>query len=194
MTNHEKNERINKVIEDLDLSEVADSKVLSRGEKKRTSIAMELIADPSILFLDRPTTGLHISTANTVLLLLKRISEQGPAIIFTINHPWYYIFKLFDSLTLLASGKLMYQDPAKKALEYFASVGGAQERPTHLIRPERSGGPASSGPVCQGAGRTKKSKKRRLAAQSRGRFAPICFLFRFAPGGEAECVISSGFQ
>nr|XP_027776401.1 broad substrate specificity ATP-binding cassette transporter ABCG2-like isoform X4 [Marmota flaviventris] len=72
MTNHEKNERINKVIEDLDLNEVANSKVLSRGEKKRTSIAMELIADPPVLFLDRPTTGLHISTANTVLLLLKR--------------------------------------------------------------------------------------------------------------------------
>ncbi|XP_077659259.1 broad substrate specificity ATP-binding cassette transporter ABCG2-like [Urocitellus parryii] len=123
MTNHEKNERINKVIEDLDLSEVADSKVLSRGEKKRTSVAMELIADPPILFLDRPTTGLHISTANTVLLLLKRISEQGPTIIFTINHPRYSIFKLFDSLTLLASGKLLYQGPAQKALEYFASAG-----------------------------------------------------------------------
>ncbi|XP_077877728.1 broad substrate specificity ATP-binding cassette transporter ABCG2-like isoform X1 [Ictidomys tridecemlineatus] len=123
MTNHEKNERINKIIEDLDLSEVADSKVLSRGEKKRTSVAMELIADPPILFLDRPTTGLHISTANTVLLLLKRISEQGPTIIFTINHPRYSIFKLFDSLTLLASGKLLYQGPAQKALEYFASAG-----------------------------------------------------------------------
>ncbi|XP_071470539.1 broad substrate specificity ATP-binding cassette transporter ABCG2-like isoform X1 [Marmota flaviventris] len=123
MTNHEKNERINKVIEDLDLNEVANSKVLSRGEKKRTSIAMELIADPPVLFLDRPTTGLHISTANTVLLLLKRISEQGPTIIFTINHPRYSIFKLFDSLTLLASGKLMYQGPAQKALEYFTSAG-----------------------------------------------------------------------
>ncbi|KAM4811628.1 broad substrate specificity ATP-binding cassette transporter ABCG2-like [Urocitellus parryii] len=123
MTNLKKNERINKIIEDLDLSEVADSKVLSRGEKKRTSIAMELIADPPILFLDRPTTGLHISTANTVLLLLKRISDQGPTIIFTINHPRYSIFKLFDSLTLLASGKLLYQGPAQKALEYFASAG-----------------------------------------------------------------------
>ncbi|KAM5156570.1 broad substrate specificity ATP-binding cassette transporter ABCG2-like [Callospermophilus lateralis] len=123
MTNHEKNERINKVIEDLDLSEVADYKVLSRGEKKRTSIAMELIADPPILFLDRPTTGLHISTANTVLLLLKRISEKGPTIIFTINHPRYSIFKLFDSLTLLASGKLLYHGPAQEALEYFASAG-----------------------------------------------------------------------
>ncbi|VTJ89288.1 Hypothetical predicted protein, partial [Marmota monax] len=51
------------------------------------------------------------------------ISEQGPTIIFTISHPRYSIFKLFDSLTLLASGKLMYQGPAKKALEYFASVG-----------------------------------------------------------------------
>ncbi|OBS66129.1 hypothetical protein A6R68_05332 [Neotoma lepida] len=130
MKNHEKNERINMVIKELGLNKVADSKVgtqftrgVSGGERKRTSIGMELITDPSILFLDEPTTGLDSSTANAVLLLLKRMSKNGRTIIFSIHQPRYSIFKLFDSLTLLASGKLMYHGPAQEALDYFASAG-----------------------------------------------------------------------
>ncbi|XP_039701607.1 broad substrate specificity ATP-binding cassette transporter ABCG2 [Pteropus medius] len=130
MTQHEKNERINTVIQELGLAKVADSKVgtqfirgVSGGERKRTSIGMELIIDPSILFLDEPTTGLDSSTANAVLLLLKRMSKQGRTIIFSIHQPRYSIFKLFDSLTLLASGRLMFHGPAQEALGYFASTG-----------------------------------------------------------------------
>lgn len=129
MGNQEKNERINKVIKELGLEKVADSKVgtqfirgVSGGERKRTSIGMELITDPSILFLDEPTTGLDSSTANAVLLLLKRMSKQGRTIIFSIHQPRYSIFKLFDTLTLLAAGKLMYHGPAQKALEHFAAA------------------------------------------------------------------------
>ncbi|DAA28809.1 broad substrate specificity ATP-binding cassette transporter ABCG2 isoform X2 [Bos taurus] len=130
MTSYEKNERINKVIQELGLDKVADSKVgtqfirgVSGGERKRTSIAMELITDPSILFLDEPTTGLDSSTANAVLLLLKRMSKQGRTIIFSIHQPRYSIFKLFDSLTLLASGRLMFHGPAQEALGYFGAIG-----------------------------------------------------------------------
>ncbi|XP_071470535.1 broad substrate specificity ATP-binding cassette transporter ABCG2-like [Marmota flaviventris] len=123
MSKQEKNERINKVIKELDLEEVADSKVKSKGERKRTSIGMELILDPLILFLDRPTTGLDGRTANDVIRLLKRISEQGRTIIFSIHLPRYSIFQLFDSLTILASGELMYHGPAQRTLEYFESAG-----------------------------------------------------------------------
>ncbi|XP_077659606.1 broad substrate specificity ATP-binding cassette transporter ABCG2-like isoform X3 [Urocitellus parryii] len=132
MTNQEKNERINKVIQNLGLSKVADVKVgtqfISGGERKRTSIAMELITDPPILFLDEPTTGLDSSTASTVLLLLKRISEQGRTIIFSIHQPQYSIFKLFDCLTLLASGRLIFHGPAQEALGYFESIANETER------------------------------------------------------------------
>ncbi|KAM5255490.1 broad substrate specificity ATP-binding cassette transporter ABCG2 [Ctenodactylus gundi] len=130
MPNHEKNERINTIIKELGLDKVADSKVgtqfirgVSGGERKRTSIGMELITDPSILFLDEPTTGLDASTANAVLLLLKRMSKLGRTVIFSIHQPRYSIFKLFDSLTLLASGKLMFHGPAQEALEYFSAAG-----------------------------------------------------------------------
>ncbi|NWX13832.1 ABCG2 protein, partial [Aegotheles bennettii] len=126
----EKNERVNQIIKELGLSKVADSKVgtqfirgVSGGERKRTNIGMELIMDPAILFLDEPTTGLDASTANAVLLLLKRMAKQGKTIIFSIHQPRYSIFRLFDSLTLLAAGRVLYHGPAQHTIEYFKSIG-----------------------------------------------------------------------
>ncbi|NXW54036.1 ABCG2 protein, partial [Eurystomus gularis] len=126
----EKNERVNQIIKELGLSKVADSKVgtqftrgVSGGERKRTNIGMELITDPAILFLDEPTTGLDASTANAVLLLLKRMAKQGRTIIFSIHQPRYSIFRLFDNLTLLAAGRVLYHGPAQEAIEYFQSIG-----------------------------------------------------------------------
>ncbi|KAJ7327148.1 hypothetical protein JRQ81_016907 [Phrynocephalus forsythii] len=84
---------------------------------------MELITDPGILFLDEPTTGLDSSTSNAVLLLLKRMARQGRTIIFSIHQPRYSIFRLFDKLTLLAAGRMLYHGPAQDALEYFKSIG-----------------------------------------------------------------------
>ncbi|NXJ96083.1 ABCG2 protein, partial [Corythaixoides concolor] len=126
----EKNDRVNQIIKELGLSKVADSKVgteftrgVSGGERKRTNIGMELITDPDILFLDEPTTGLDASTANAVLLLLKRMAKQGKTIIFSIHQPRYSIFRLFDNLTLLAAGRVLYHGPAQHAIEYFQSIG-----------------------------------------------------------------------
>ncbi|XP_062992443.1 broad substrate specificity ATP-binding cassette transporter ABCG2-like [Elgaria multicarinata webbii] len=126
----EKEERINQILNELGLTKVADSKVgtqfirgISGGERKRTNIGMELITDPAILFLDEPTTGLDASTANAVLLLLKRMARQGKTIIFSIHQPRYSIFRLFDKLTLLAAGRMLYHGPAQNALEYFKSIG-----------------------------------------------------------------------
>nr|XP_009943886.1 PREDICTED: ATP-binding cassette sub-family G member 2-like [Opisthocomus hoazin] len=126
----EKKERVAQIISELGLSKVADAKVgtelirgVSGGERKRTNIGMELITEPPVLFLDEPTTGLDASTANAVLVLLKNLSRRGRTIIFSIHQPRYSIFKLFDSLTLLALGKVLYHGPAKQALEYFSSIG-----------------------------------------------------------------------
>ncbi|KFO25039.1 ATP-binding cassette sub-family G member 2 [Fukomys damarensis] len=82
MTQHEKNERMNDVIEELGLDKVADSKVgtelihgVSKAESKKTRIAMELITHSSILFLDEPTNALDPSTAHAVFSLLKKESN-----------------------------------------------------------------------------------------------------------------------
>uniref|UniRef100_A0A671PH10 ATP-binding cassette sub-family G member 2-like n=1 Tax=Sinocyclocheilus anshuiensis TaxID=1608454 RepID=A0A671PH10_9TELE len=85
----EKDEKIERLIQELGLSKVADSRVgtqlirgVSGGERKRTNIGMELIIDPPVLFLDEPTTGLDASTANSVLMLLKRcmVLFDGPVL------------------------------------------------------------------------------------------------------------------
>ncbi|TNM85846.1 hypothetical protein fugu_008117 [Takifugu bimaculatus] len=71
----------------------------------------------------KPTTGLDASTANSVLLLLKRMASQGRTIIMSIHQPRYSIYRLFDTLTLLVSGKMVYHGPAPNALDYFANIG-----------------------------------------------------------------------
>ncbi|KAF5890618.1 ABC transporter G family member 2, partial [Clarias magur] len=126
----EKEARVNRLISELGLSRVADRKVgtqlirgISGGERKRTSIGMEMIIDPAVLFLDEPTTGLDASTASSVLLLLKRMGNNGRTIIMSIHQPRYSIFQLFDNLTLLVSGKQVYHGPADDALDYFANIG-----------------------------------------------------------------------
>ncbi|XP_029007626.1 broad substrate specificity ATP-binding cassette transporter ABCG2d [Betta splendens] len=126
----EKEARVDRLIKELGLTKVADSKVgtqtsrgISGGERKRTNIGMELVADPPVLFLDEPTTGLDASTANSVLLLLKRMASHGRTIIMSIHQPRYSIYRLFDTLTLLVSGKMVYHGPATKALSYFANIG-----------------------------------------------------------------------
>ncbi|TRY59369.1 hypothetical protein DNTS_013990 [Danionella cerebrum] len=126
----EKDEKVEKLIQELGLSKVADSRVgtqlirgVSGGERKRTNIGMELIIDPPVLFLDEPTTGLDASTANSVLLLLKRMAKRGRTIILSIHQPRFSIYRLFDSLTLLVSGKLVYHGPAQDTLQYFRQIG-----------------------------------------------------------------------
>ncbi|XP_027001818.1 broad substrate specificity ATP-binding cassette transporter ABCG2d [Tachysurus fulvidraco] len=126
----EKEARVNRLISELGLSKVADRRVgtqlirgISGGERKRTSIGMEMIIDPSVLFLDEPTTGLDASTANSVLLLLKRMANNGRTIIMSIHQPRYSIYQLFDNLTLLVNGKQVYHGLAHNALDYFANIG-----------------------------------------------------------------------
>ncbi|KAG1940411.1 broad substrate specificity ATP-binding cassette transporter ABCG2-like [Pimephales promelas] len=126
----EKDEKVETLIQELGLTKVADSRVgtqlirgISGGERKRTNIGMELIIDPSVLFLDEPTTGLDASTANSVLMLLKKMALNGRTIILSIHQPRYSIYRLFDSLTLLVGGRLVYHGPAQDALQYFSEIG-----------------------------------------------------------------------
>ncbi|XP_076830133.1 broad substrate specificity ATP-binding cassette transporter ABCG2d isoform X2 [Brachyhypopomus gauderio] len=126
----EKEARVSDLISELGLSKVADKRVgtrlirgISGGERKRTSIGMELIINPRVLFLDEPTTGLDASTAHSVLQLLKRMADDGCTIIMSVHQPRYSTYQFFDSLTLLANGRQVYHGPAHNALDYFANIG-----------------------------------------------------------------------
>ncbi|TPP64886.1 Placenta-specific ATP-binding cassette transporter [Fasciola gigantica] len=127
----ERKQKVNEIIEELGLAAVADSKIgtdlirgVSGGERKRTNIGMELITDPSVLFLDEPTTGLDAFMAGQVVKTLKTLSRRGRTIIFSIHQPKYSIYKLFDSLTLVYRGRLVYHGPARHhPIRYFINLG-----------------------------------------------------------------------
>ncbi|XP_071128832.1 broad substrate specificity ATP-binding cassette transporter ABCG2-like isoform X1 [Mytilus edulis] len=130
VTKADRKDRVDNVINELGLNKCADTKVgneffrgVSGGERKRTNIGMELIISPPVLFLDEPTTGLDANTANSVMMLLRRLALKGRTVVFSIHQPRYSIFKLFDSLMLLSMGECVYHGPASESLEYFKSIG-----------------------------------------------------------------------
>ncbi|XP_065829941.1 broad substrate specificity ATP-binding cassette transporter ABCG2-like [Oscarella lobularis] len=128
--NKEKRARVDMVINELGLEDVAESKIgtelirgISGGERKRTNIGMELITLPSVLFLDEPTTGLDAFTAASVMRLLHQLSRRGRTIVFSIHQPRYAIFKLFDDLTLLGNGRTIFHGSPERALKFFEENG-----------------------------------------------------------------------
>uniref|UniRef100_A0A671U2S3 ATP-binding cassette, sub-family G (WHITE), member 2c n=1 Tax=Sparus aurata TaxID=8175 RepID=A0A671U2S3_SPAAU len=129
-SSEDKNSRVNTIIQDLGLTDCADTKIgteflrgVSGGERKRCSIGMELITSPSLLFLDEPTTGLDSNTANCIVNLLHNLSRRGKTVIFSIHQPRYSIFRQFDHLTLMHKGEMVYAGGAQHALEYFTNLG-----------------------------------------------------------------------
>lgn len=77
---------------------------MSGGERKRTSIGVEIITDPSMIFLDEPTTGLDSYTAQTVVEILRSLALSGRTVIATIHQPNSDTFAYFDKLMLLSHG------------------------------------------------------------------------------------------
>lgn len=97
---------------------------ISGGEKRRVSIACELVTSPSILFLDEPTSGLDAYNALSVVDSLVTLArEYNRTVIFTIHQPRSNIVALFDQLVLLSQGKLVYAGDVDKCHEYFNSIG-----------------------------------------------------------------------
>ncbi|KAA0187291.1 ATP-binding cassette sub-family G member 2, partial [Fasciolopsis buskii] len=131
VTSKERKARVTTVIDELGLSAVADRLLgteyvrgVSGGERKRTCIGIELIKDPSVLYLDEPTTGLDAYTAGSVMKTLKRLASAGRTIVFSIHQPKYSIYRLFDRLTLIANGQMIYHGPAGRApIDYFGRLG-----------------------------------------------------------------------
>jgi ABC-type multidrug transport system ATPase subunit/ABC-type multidrug transport system permease subunit len=122
-------EVVNDMIDLLALSKCADTKVgdvftrgLSGGEKKRTSIGIELISNPNLLFLDEPTTGLDSTTALNVMETVRDLKQRGITIISTIHSPSEKILRLFDKIIILCEGNLVFDGPPDKIEGYLSSL------------------------------------------------------------------------
>ena len=130
LSNEEIEKKVKQMIDDLHLNRCQNTKVgsviergVSGGERKRTSIGVELISDPKIVFLDEPTTGLDSFNAYEVIQLLQELSALGKTVIFTIHQPSSEIFNLLDKLCILALGKTVFFGPHEKSLDFFESIG-----------------------------------------------------------------------
>ena len=122
--------RVDEIVKELRLNKCQNTKIggplvkgVSGGERKRTSIGVELITDPNLIFLDEPTTGLDSFTATSVCETLRALATSGRTIVSTIHQPNSDIFEIFDRLMLLAQGKIIYFNRASEAVEYFGSLG-----------------------------------------------------------------------
>ncbi len=97
---------------------------ISGGEKRRVSIACELVTSPSILFLDEPTSGLDSYNAfNVIESLVTLAREYNRTVVFTIHQPQSNIVSLFDRLLLLAQGRMVYSGDFKRCQEHFEQQG-----------------------------------------------------------------------
>ena len=95
---------------------------LSGGQRKRLSIALELVNDPSIIFLDEPTTGLDSLSSTQCIQLLKKLAEEGRTIICTIHSPSALLLKLFDNIYAMADGNCIYQGSSQNLVSFLSSL------------------------------------------------------------------------
>ncbi|ORY70232.1 AtrD, ABC-transporter [Pseudomassariella vexata] len=148
-TKVEKLEYVEHVLRALDMELYADAVVGVPGEglnveqRKRLSIAIEMAAKPELLlFLDEPTSGLDSQTAWSICTLLRRLADNGQAILCTIHQPSSQLFQMFDQLLLLERGgrTLYFGDIGRQAVglvQYFEDLGarscGEGENPAEWI-------------------------------------------------------------
>lgn len=131
MTFGSKNLRVLETMSELGILHIKDSLIgqegnrgISGGEKRRVSIACELVTSPSILFLDEPTSGLDSFNAYNVVECLSNLARNfNRTIIMTIHQPRSNIVALFDQLVLLAKGQLVYSGALTSCQEYLESIG-----------------------------------------------------------------------
>ncbi|MBL7857487.1 MAG: ATP-binding cassette domain-containing protein [Cyclobacteriaceae bacterium] len=124
------------VLYNLGLSEIRDLKVgsvmektISGGQRKRLNIGLELLREPSVLFVDEPTSGLSSRDSENIMDLLKELSLRGKMVFVVIHQPSSDIFKMFDTLIILDSGgfQIYYGNPVDAVL-YFRDIINAANK------------------------------------------------------------------
>ncbi|XP_078427397.1 white-brown complex-like protein [Wolffia australiana] len=125
-----KRDLVDSTINEMGLQDCADTVIgnwhlrgVSGGEKRRVSIAIEILMRPRLLFLDEPTSGLDSASAFFVTQTLRGLSRDGRTVIASIHQPSSEVFELFDKLYLLSGGKTVYFGKTSDACDFFAQSG-----------------------------------------------------------------------
>ncbi len=124
--------RVLKLLTSLGLYDSKDLKVgsplektISGGQRKRLNISLELIREPSVLFVDEPTSGLSSRDSENIMDLLNELSLKGKLIFVVIHQPSSDIFKMFDKLLILDQGGYpIYNGNPVDAVIYFKTLIG----------------------------------------------------------------------
>lgn len=123
-------EHVKILLECLELTDVQDSLVgdminpgISGGQRRRTSIGIELASAPMALVLDEPTSGLDAASALAIMKLLKAICQQGVTVVCIIHQPRFEIFQCLDRLLLFADGREIYFGKASEVTNFFRTAG-----------------------------------------------------------------------
>ncbi|KAH9385185.1 ATP-binding cassette, subfamily G (WHITE), member 2 [Nematocida major] len=121
-----------KLLEDVDMIDAKDTLIgdplegmagLSGGERKRLSVAQELVSCPEILFLDEPTSGLDAYTSESLIIHLKNLARQGMLVVMTIHQPSSEIFHMFDNIVLMKNGYIVYSGSPQECVESLEASG-----------------------------------------------------------------------
>lgn len=124
------NETVKKILVDLDLLSIKDLKVgnplekyISGGQRKRLNIGLELMREPSVLFVDEPTSGLSSTDSEMVMLLLRQQASKGKLLIVNIHQPSSDIYKLLDKLWVMdRQGYIIFTGNPIDAVVYFKTI------------------------------------------------------------------------
>ncbi|GAB4819215.1 hypothetical protein N2152v2_006261 [Parachlorella kessleri] len=130
---------VEEALEMVELTKLAGSVVgeaggdwgLSTEQRKRLSIAVELVANPSVVFMDEPTSGLDARAAAIVMRAMENVARSNRTVMVTIHQPSMDIFEAFDTLVLLQlGGKLIYFGPlgyeGSKLIAYLEACPGVE--------------------------------------------------------------------
>jgi len=125
-----------KTLRNLGLMETKDlrvgsplDKTISGGQRKRLNIGLELLREPTVLFVDEPTSGLSSRDSENIMDLLKELSLRGKMVFVVIHQPSSDIFKMFDSLVILDVGGLqIYYGNSIEAVVYFKEIVNMADR------------------------------------------------------------------
>ncbi|RZC42506.1 ABC tran, AAA 21, and/or DUF258 domain containing protein, partial [Asbolus verrucosus] len=116
---------VEEVIDLLGLTRCVDnySELLSGAERKRLCIALELVNNPPVIFLDEPTTGLDDFTVKQCIDLLKKISNLNITVVLTVHQPQALLFPIFDQVYIMADGYCIYNGSPSQLVSFFPHVG-----------------------------------------------------------------------
>ena len=143
-TTAEIGQRVTTVLDQVEMTAHAGKLVeaLSGGQRKRVSIAAELLADPGLFFLDEPTSGLDPGLEKKMMATLRRLADAGRTVVL-VTHATANIEQC-DHVAFMADGRLAFYGPPREALTFFGAQDFADiyTRLTHPLDPVKNPPPA----------------------------------------------------